>query len=88
MVMSCATLGDWPHVGCDAKLDAAGCRLRFTKISSATWCAVEPCRLRLSRLVEMKLDVECDNQGLENVWLRSCATSEVVVCDLEHPNST
>ena len=35
-----------------------------------------------------KLDVECDNQFLENVWLRSCATPEVVVSDLDHPNST
>ena len=39
-------------------------------------------------LVVTTLDVECDNQVLENVWLRSCATSEAVVCDLEHPNST
>ena len=39
-------------------------------------------------LVVTKLDAECDNQVLENVWLRSRATSEAVVCELEHPNST
>ena len=35
MVMSCATLDDRPHVVCDAKLGAAGCRLRCIKMSSA-----------------------------------------------------
>ena len=50
MFMSCATFGDRPYVVRDAELEATGCRLRLAKVLSATWCAVEPCRLRLSRL--------------------------------------
>ena len=69
MVMSCATLDDCPYVVCDAKLGAAGCRLRCTKMSSATWCAVEQCRLRFRRLVGVKLDVECDSQVPEKCWV-------------------